>query len=99
MLGFALRVAFFLMVGLSMGVLAEQARLSQRALEREHEQLLRSDRLATVGELAAGLAHELRNPLAGISGALHVLGGQFGPDDPRHGLLGDPQAQIVHSRL
>ena len=93
--GFALRIGFFGLVGLCMGVVGDQARGRQRALEEQQEQLLRSDRLATVGELAAGLAHELRNPLAGISGALHVLGGQLAPGDERRVLLADLHAQIA----
>jgi two-component system nitrogen regulation sensor histidine kinase GlnL len=37
------------------------------------EDLKRSDRLATLGTLAAGLAHEIKNPLAGIRGAAQLL--------------------------
>jgi len=37
------------------------------------ERMLQADRFATVGELATGLAHEIKNPLAGLSGALEVL--------------------------
>ena len=92
---FALRLTFFGLVGLCMGVVGEQARRRQSALDRQQEQLIRSDRLATLGELAAGLAHEIRNPLAGISGALHVLGSQLEPDDQRRALLSDVQAQIT----
>jgi len=41
-----------------------------KALE---EQLHRTDRLAAVGRLASGLAHEIRNPLAAISGSVQLL--------------------------
>lgn len=37
------------------------------------EQLRRTDRLKALGELAAGMAHEVRNPLASISGSVQVL--------------------------
>lgn len=93
--GFLLHAGFFALVGLCMGVLSEQARKRREALEQQQEQLIRSDRLATVGELAAGLAHELRNPLAGIAGALHVLGNQLPPDDTSRSLLADVQSQIT----
>ncbi len=92
---FGLRSGFFLLTGVGIGILSEQARRQREALERRQEQLMRSDRLATVGELAAGLAHELRNPLAGMAGVLRVLEGQFPTGDERRSLLGDVQAQIV----
>jgi signal transduction histidine kinase len=103
-----IRVAFLFLVGLSMGGLAERERQDRRRVEdlnrelraqqeylrRTQEQVVRSDRLATVGELAAALAHDLRNPLAGISGALHVLADQLSADDPRRALFVEVQAQI-----
>jgi signal transduction histidine kinase len=57
---------------------------SEQELKRYHaEQLKRADRLATLGELAAGIAHEIKNPLAGIAGATQVLAREFSDDDPR----------------
>jgi two-component system sensor histidine kinase PilS (NtrC family) len=45
---------------------------------RLEEQLRQADRLATAGQLAAGIAHELRNPLAAISGCVQLLQGEGG---------------------
>lgn len=42
--------------------------------ERFHRELARTDRLATLGTFAAGLAHELRNPLGAIRGLAQLLG-------------------------
>jgi two-component system sensor histidine kinase PilS (NtrC family) len=42
-------------------------------LRRMEEQVRRMDRLAVVGELAAGIAHEIKNPLASLSGSIQVL--------------------------
>jgi len=42
-------------------------------VKKMEAQLRRADRLAAIGQLAAGLAHEIRNPLAAISGSLQLL--------------------------
>jgi two-component system sensor histidine kinase PilS (NtrC family) len=41
--------------------------------KRVEEQLRRADRLAALGQLAASIAHEIRNPLAAISGSVEIL--------------------------
>ena len=50
----------------------EQRRLL-RALEETHVQLLQSEKLASIGQLAAGVAHEINNPIGFISANLNTL--------------------------
>ncbi len=48
---------------------------SREEIERLHQtQMSRAEHLATLGELATGLAHEIRNPLAGIAGVIEIIG-------------------------
>ncbi len=42
-------------------------------LKEIHEKLMRTKHLASIGEMGASIAHEIRNPLAGISGAVQAL--------------------------
>ncbi|MBY0493339.1 MAG: hypothetical protein K2Y23_03920 [Cyanobacteria bacterium] len=80
-------VVVFHVLGLTVGLLAAtQRRLTARyrdtavSLERANrelresqEHLRRADRLSALGEIAAGLAHEIQNPLAGVKGALEII--------------------------
>lgn len=49
---------------------------------RMEEQLREQAALARLGEMAAVIAHEVKNPLAGIRGAIQVLSGRMAPDAP-----------------
>jgi two-component system sensor histidine kinase PilS (NtrC family) len=56
-------------------------------LRRLQDELRLRDRMAAVGELAAGLAHEIGNPLAAISGSVQLLQAQSQLDPSRRRLL------------
>jgi PAS domain S-box-containing protein len=51
------------------------------------EEILRMDRLVSLGKLASGIAHELRNPLAGIKTTAQALGEEMTGDDSRREYL------------
>ncbi len=67
--------------------LAGQTEKTRRELRRMQDHLKRVERLAAVGELAAGLAHELKNPLAGLTGAIELLRDDLRYDPERAPLL------------
>ncbi len=53
-------------------------------LVEAEEQLHASQKLSALGELSASLAHEVKNPLASIRGAVEILADEFPPDHPKH---------------
>jgi two-component system NtrC family sensor kinase len=50
--------------------------------------------LASIGEMAAGIAHEIKNPLAGISAAVTIIKDDMPADDPRGTILGEVVEQV-----
>ena len=66
-------------------------------IERLHQgEMARAEHLATIGELAAGLAHEIRNPLAGIAGVVEVVGRELPQESSSRGVLPEVQSEIQH---
>jgi len=67
-----------------------------RAREREavEEKLTQAEHLAEIGRLAAALAHEIKNPLAGISGAIQIIGGAMDAQDPHKPIIREILGQI-----
>ncbi|MES2642781.1 MAG: protoglobin domain-containing protein [Myxococcota bacterium] len=61
--------------------------------------LLRAESLAQLGALSAAVAHELRNPLAGISGALQVIGRSLPDDDRRKPIMEKVEQQVRRLNL
>jgi signal transduction histidine kinase len=62
-------------LGRNFNAMVQELAESREEIQRLHRtQMSRAEHLATLGEMAAGLAHEIRNPLAGIAGVIEVMG-------------------------
>lgn len=57
-------------------------------------QMSRAEHLATLGELATGLAHEIRNPLAGIAGVIEIIGRDLPETSPARAMVKDVRLEI-----
>jgi signal transduction histidine kinase/3D (Asp-Asp-Asp) domain-containing protein len=73
------------LVSMLAAYLAERLRATGGRLEAATRRADEAERLAELGKLAAGLAHEIRNPLGSIRGSVELLrtGGGLGPEDQR----------------
>ena len=79
----------------SFNAMVERLRAAREEIEAYHQQrLARTERLAGLGELAASVAHEIKNPLAGIAGAVRILAEDMPASDPRKEIMGEVLAQI-----
>lgn len=71
---------------------SSQVRQEERSVAEE--KLTRSEHLAEIGQLAASLAHEIKNPLAGISGAIQVIRDGMRDEDPHRPIIREILGQI-----
>lgn len=83
--------------GIMLEVYREDYTERMRELEREslQDQLSHAEHLAHIGQLAASLAHEIKNPLAGISGAIEVIRDNMPVSDGRRPILHEVLRQIA----
>ena len=91
-------IGMFFVIGGLTGILSDHERMQRKRVEEtaqklsdvnaqlqsSFEQLRRADRLSALGELSAGLAHEIRNPLGALEGAVQILQRPELPAETRH---------------
>ena len=83
-------------LGRNFNHMVQQLRESRDEIERLHRtQMSRAEHLATLGELATGLAHEIRNPLAGIAGVIEIVGRDLPSTSPARAVIRDVRLEIA----
>ncbi len=83
-------------LGRNFNQMVQQLRESRAEIERLHRtQMSRAEHLATLGEMATGLAHEIRNPLAGIAGVIEIIGRDLPATSPARSVVKDVRQEIA----
>ena len=83
-------------LGRNFNQMVRQMRESRVEIERLHRtQMSRAEHFATLGELATGLAHEIRNPLAGIAGVVEIISRDLPATSPARAVVPDVRHEIA----
>lgn len=82
-------------LGRNFNYMVQQLKESRQEIETMHRtQMSRAEHLATLGELATGLAHEIRNPLAGIAGVIDIIGRDLPVTSAARAMVKDVRLEI-----
>jgi two-component system NtrC family sensor kinase len=83
-------------LGRNFNRMVQQLRESREEIEHLHRtQMSRAEHFATLGVLAAGLAHEIRNPLAGIAGVIEIVGRDLPASSPAKAVVKEIRQEIT----
>src|ERR1700747_3195447 len=83
-------------LGRNFNHMVQQLRESREEIERLHRtQMSRAEHFATLGEVATGLAHEIRNPLAGIAGVIEIIGRDLPGSSPARAVVKGVRQEIA----
>lgn len=84
----------------SFSAMVDKLKLADQEISKLHtQQIEKAGHLASLGQLAAGLAHEIKNPIAGIKGSVEIISQQSAADDPRKEIFEEilKQTERIHT--
>ena len=83
-------------LGRDFNEMVAQLKANREEIQRlHHTQMSRAEHFATLGELATGLAHEIRNPLAGIAGVIEIVSRDLPPESPAREVIQDAKEEAM----
>lgn len=90
-------IVMFLVIGSLVGILSDIQKAQLKQIQQANLQMYRMDKMSLLGQLAAGLAHEIRNPLGSLIGSDEILAESLGKDHPKYEFIEILQKE--HRRL
>jgi len=83
-------------LGRDFNEMVAQLKANREEIQRLHQtQMSRAEHFATLGELATGLAHEIRNPLAGIAGVIEIVSRDLPAESPAREVIQDAKEEAM----
>jgi signal transduction histidine kinase len=73
-------IAFYFAIGGFSGMLLDSDRASRNKKEEAERRLLQAEKLSLLGQMVASIAHEIKNPLGSIKGAVQILNDKATPE-------------------
>jgi signal transduction histidine kinase len=77
-------ILMFLIIGSLTGILSDIQKRQQQEIRDAQKSIRRMDRMSLLGQLAAGLAHEIRNPLGSLIGSDEIIAESLGKEHPNY---------------